>query len=95
MSMPVSNSLGVKLCMNSDYNNGATSYYTAAAAPYIRAQEPSYSSQPQYGGRFSIARPRSGKCFGIFSISNLESSNLNPRYLIQVGNTHLFSQTHV
>ena len=50
MSMPISNSLGVQLCMTSDYPNGAATY----SPPVPRA--------PQYAPQHSSlrARPRSG-----------------------------------
>lgn len=62
MSMPISNSLGVQMCMSSDYHSGANTYYGAAAAPaYTGPQQSHYPSQ-SYGGSLVRSRPRSGLC---------------------------------
>ena len=62
MSMPISNSLGVQMCMSSDYKSGATTnYYGAAAAPAYTAPQQSYYPSQNHGRSLIRARPRSGK----------------------------------
>ena len=62
MSMPISNSLGVQMCMSSDYKSGATTnYYGAAAAPAYTAPQQSYYHSQNHGSSLIRARPRSGK----------------------------------
>lgn len=55
MSMPITNSLGVKFGMTSEYQSGAN---------YLQSQPASKPVQSQYGtqyGSLGRSRPRSGK----------------------------------
>ena len=104
MSMPISNSLGVQMCMSSDYKSGATTnYYGAAAAPAYTAPQQSYYHSQNHGSSLIRARPRSGKTaitlqenifhwnlsFAFSLMAN--SLNLNPVYYYTLRNLLLLN----